>query len=56
MAARSAQEPVHADLTLGSTVWILAFHVTSSFYKHPCLLNNQELTLPHLPFCAPQSF
>lgn len=56
MAACSAQEPVHADLTLGSAVWLLAFHVTSSFYKNPCLLNNQELTLPHLPFCVPQSF
>lgn len=56
MAACSAQGPEHADVTLGSAVWLLASSVTSSFYKHPCLLNNQELTPSHLPFCIPQSF
>lgn len=33
--------------------------VTSSSYMatHPCLWDNQKLTLPHhLPFCFPQSF
>lgn len=45
-----------SPLGLQSSSW--PHPVTSSSYTapHPCLWDNSALTLPHLPFCFPQSF
>lgn len=58
MTARSAQRPVHTDLTLGSTVWLSALPCDLQFlHGYTSMSAEHPTTDPsYLPFCFPESF